>query len=83
MASKKPVKEIRMGCVKALVWENDTKVGTRHNVTCARIYKDDADQWQESTSFGRDDLPQLKQVIDEAWQWIFSSAKAEAKAEAA
>ena len=33
---------------------NQTERGVRHNVT--RIYKD-SDDWKESTSFGRDDLP--------------------------
>ena len=39
--SKKPVHEIRMGRIRAAVWENETKNGNVHNVTISRLYKDD------------------------------------------
>ena len=69
--TKKPVHEVRMGRVRAAVWENDTKSGTMHNVTLSRLYKDDDDKWADSTSFGRDDLPLLAKVADQAHSWIF------------
>ena len=68
--AKKPVEEIRQGRVKAVIWENETDSGIRHNVTVARIYKDGED-WKESTSFGRDDLPLLQEVLHEAWKWVY------------
>ena len=52
--SKKPVHELRMGRIRAAIWENETKNGTVHNVTVSRLYKDDNDKWSDSTSFGRD-----------------------------
>src|SRR5690606_22683302 len=52
----RPVHEVRLGRIKAAVWENQTQNGTRHNVTLSRLYKD-GDQWKDSASFGRDDLP--------------------------
>ena len=69
--SKKPVHEVRMGRVRAAVWENETKNGSMHNVTLSRLYKDDNDNWADSTSFGRDDLPLLAKVADQAHTWIF------------
>ncbi len=69
MSKTKPVHELRLGRVKAAVWENETQNGTRHNVTFARLYKDD-DGWKESTSFGRDDLLLLAKVADQAHTWI-------------
>jgi hypothetical protein len=75
-ASKKPVHEIRMGRIRAAVWENDTKNGTVHNVTVSRLYKDDNDKWSDSTSFGRDDLPVLGKVADKAHDWIFEQSGA-------
>ena len=36
----RPVHEIRMGRVRAAIWENDTSNGKRHNATLSRIYKD-------------------------------------------
>jgi len=70
-ASKnRPVHEIRLGRIKAAIWENETDNGVRHNVTVSRLYKD-GDQWKDSTSFGRDDLPLVAKVVDHAHSWIF------------
>ena len=54
--SSPPVHELRLGRIRAAIWENDTQNGTRHNVTLSRLYKD-GDNWRDTTSFGRDDLP--------------------------
>jgi len=74
MSKQKPVHEVRLGRIKAAVWENDTQNGTRHNVTFTRLYKD-GDQWKDSASFGRDDLPLLAKVADMAHTWIFAQAQ--------
>ena len=65
----RPVHEVRLGRIRAAVWENDTKNGTRHNVTLSRLYRD-GDDWKDSTSFGRDDLLLLAKVADQAHSWI-------------
>jgi hypothetical protein len=70
----KPVHEVRLGKVKAAIWANETEGGIiRHNVTFSRIYKDADNQWQTSSSFGRDELPLLGKVADLAHTWIFQS----------
>ncbi len=68
--ANKPVHEVRLGSIKAAIWANDTSMGTRYNVTLARLYKD-GDQWKSSDSFGRDDLPLVGKVADLAHTWIF------------
>lgn len=68
----KPVHEIRLGRIRAAIWENETQNGTRHNVTVSRLYKD-GDDWKDSTSFGRDDLPLVGKVCDRAHSWIFAN----------
>lgn len=73
MAKQKPAKEIRLGRIKATVWANETSNGTRHNVTVSRLYKD-GDDWKQSESFGRDDLPLVCKVLDLAHTWIFEQA---------
>ncbi len=73
-SATKPVHEIRMGRIKAAIWENETQNGTRHNVTCQRIYKDDSGEWKASDSFGREDLPLLAKVVDQAHTWIYQQA---------
>ena len=47
MSANPPVHEIRMGKVKACVWENQNDGKTYHNVTVVRLYKDD-DDWKPS-----------------------------------
>ncbi len=70
VTSKRPVHEVRMGRIKAAIWENSTQNGPRHNVSLTRIYRE-GDQWKDSTSFGRDDLPLVQKVADLAHSWIF------------
>ena len=68
----RPVHELRMGRIRAAIWANETQNGTRHNVTVSRIYKD-GDDWKDSTSFGRDDLPLVAKIADLAHSWIFGN----------
>src|SRR5262245_3388310 len=78
-AKSRPVHEIRMGRIRAAVWQNETENGTRHNVTISRLYKD-GDTWKDSTSFGRDDLPLVAKIADMAHSWIFEQANEKADA---
>jgi hypothetical protein len=73
MSKNKPVHELRMGRIRAAIWQNETEGGIRHNVTFTRLYKD-GDQWKDSTSFGRDDLPLLAKLADTAHTWLYQSA---------
>lgn len=66
---KRPVHEIRLGRIRAAIWENATEKGVRHNVTVSRLYKD-GEQWKDTTSFGRDDLLLVAKVADLAHTWI-------------
>ncbi len=70
MSKNKPVHEIRLGRVRAAIWQNETEAGVRHNVTFTRLYKD-GDQWKDSASFGRDDLPLLEKLADAAHTWLY------------
>lgn len=70
MPKQKPVHEIRLGRIRAAIWENNTQNGTMHSVTITRLYKDDSG-WKDSTSFGRDDLPLVAKVADLVHTWIF------------
>ncbi len=71
--AKRPVHEVRFGLIKALVWQNQTKVGERFNTTIVRIYKN-GDRWVESSHFGRDDLPLVAKAADLAHSWIYEQA---------
>ena len=69
----RPVHEIRIGRIRAAIWLNETENGARHNVTIFRLYKD-GDEWRDSASFGRDDLPLVAKVCDQCHTWIFEQA---------
>jgi hypothetical protein len=76
---KRPVHEIRLGRIRAAIWVNATENGVRHNVTLSRLYRDEQQgQWKDSTSFGRDDLPLVAKVADQAHLWIFQAQLAQA-----
>jgi hypothetical protein len=71
-AKVKPVHEIRLGRLVAAIWENHLDDGsTRMNVTVSRLYKPEGGQWQNSTSFGRDDLLLLGKLADQVHSWIY------------
>lgn len=71
--TQKPVQSFRLGNIKAAVWANKTGEGkTFYNVTFERSYKDEKGEWNESDSYGRDDLPLLAKVADQAHTWIFA-----------
>jgi hypothetical protein len=71
----RPVHEVRLGRVKAVVWANDGEHGVRYSVSVARVYKDKQDRWQTTESFGRDDLLVLAKVCDLAHTWISEATK--------
>ena len=74
VSKMRPVHEIRFSRIVAAIWENRTEQGEiRHNVTIRRIYRS-ADQWKETHSFGRDDLPVVAKVLDRCHTWIYEQA---------
>ena len=78
MANQKPASEVRIGSIKATIWQNQTDSGPRHNVTFERLYKD-GDKWKSTHSFGRDDLLLLAKVADAAHSRIFQLQQDEAQ----
>ena len=49
---KLPVKSLRLGRIKAAVWENESDQKKFFNVTFARVYRLGDGNWGQSTSFG-------------------------------
>ena len=64
-SNNKPVAELRIGDVKATIWENEVGGIPRHNVTFSRIYRD-GDQWKSTHSFGFKNLLTLAKLADQA-----------------
>lgn len=84
---QKPVHEIRLGLVRASIWENKSEYGVRFNVTLERLYSvkldDNRRQWKSTSSFGRDDLLVAAKVLDLAHTWIYSKPNDNADEQAA
>ena len=76
-----PAHEVRLGSIKAAIWQNETDTGVRYNVTFERLYKD-GEQWKSTDSFGRDDLLLLGKVADRAHSWIIEPDATDATAPA-
>ena len=54
--ANQPVNEIRIGRVKATIWQNGTDERPRTNVTFGRLYRG-GDTWKSTQSFGRERPP--------------------------
>ena len=73
----KAAAELRIGTVKATVWENEVGGITHHNATFSRIYPDGG-QWKTTQSFRFVNLLSVAKLADQAHTFI-----AERKAETA
>jgi len=69
----KPAHEIRLGSIRATIWQNQSEGGVRYNVSISRGYRDGT-TWKDTQSFGRDDLPRVIKCADLAYEWIFSNS---------
>jgi hypothetical protein len=72
-APSKPVKVFRIRGVSASVFQNqsssDGRDVTFYKVALQRTYKDGR-EFKHTTSFGRDDLPVARHVLQQAWEFI-------------
>lgn len=69
----RPIHEIRHGLITARIWRKKTRQGKRFSVTVVRLFRN-GDHWKHSTRFGREDIPLLRLVLDEAHTWIFQNS---------
>ena len=72
--STQPAHEIRLGRVRATIWANSSDEATWYSVVFTRLYKA-ADQWQDSGSFGRDDLLLVAKAADLAHSWVLQQTQ--------
>jgi hypothetical protein len=61
-AKQKPIHEIRLGRVRASVWENTGEKGSWRKVTFSKLYLGEDGQWRDTTSFAKGDLLLLAEV---------------------
>jgi hypothetical protein len=71
---RKPVHELRHGLIKVRIWRKTTRSGPRHTIGVTRLFRN-GDVWKESARFGRDDIPLIRLLLDEAHTWIYRHCK--------
>ena len=71
-----PIKTLRLGRIKAAVWENGSEERAFCNVTFSRTYMDEEKRFRDADSFGRDDLLVLAKLADQAHTFICERAAA-------
>jgi hypothetical protein len=77
MTKEKPIREIKMGSVRAAIWQNALENGrVMYSVTFSRLYKEDG-TWRDSTSFGRTELPLVARAAEMALDWIYAQPSGE------
>lgn len=69
-SSSGPIRTLRIGRLKAAVWENTSEDRTFYNVTFARTYMGEDKKLRDSDSFGRDDLLALSKLADQAHTYV-------------
>lgn len=69
-AGAAPLQTLRLGRIKAAIWENSSEERTFYNVRFTRTYLDDEKKFRDSDSFGRDDLLMLGKLADRVHTFI-------------
>jgi hypothetical protein len=65
-----PLQTLRLGRIKAAIWENSAEERTFYNVRFTRTYLDDEKKFRDSDSFSRDDLLMLSKLADRVHTFI-------------
>ncbi len=68
-----PIHEIRHGMIAVRIRQHSRNSTGRFTVSVVRIYRN-GDVYQESTRFGRDDIPLVRLLLDEAHLWILQKS---------
>ncbi len=77
-----PEKKFRAGAISATVWQNQAKSKTGEAVTYRTIslqrgYKDQNNQWQNTSSMRVNDLPRAALMLTKAYEYIVTGAQHE------
>ena len=65
-----PAKKFRIGYVTATVWKNDGVDRPFYSVDVTRSFKDDNDEWKNTSSLNQGDLLNAAKCLMRAEAWI-------------
>ena len=76
MAKNRPIHEMRLGSIRVTIWQNESNDGSAwYRASITRRYKN-GNEWADTTSFSRDDLPVVGQAAAMAYAWIWEQEAA-------
>ena len=81
-ATNLPEKKFSTGGVVATVWNNEGKSRegqqtSYHTVSFQRVYRDEAGQWQSTSSLRVNDLPKASLVLEKAYEYLVMKEQAQ------
>jgi hypothetical protein len=80
---QKPLKQFRLGALSVAVWERRNDKGdVWFTATPQRAYKNQAEEWDYTTSFDANDLPVVAALMNQAFSFIVATEAAHAAAKA-
>lgn len=68
--SNKPTDTIRDGSMKAVIWGNPTKNGTRYSVELVRSYKDEAGKWHDTSYLSNGEMLRGARLLSLAYDRV-------------
>jgi hypothetical protein len=69
-AKNRPVHTVRVGPCKVPIWPKTTKNGVMYNAVPARIYRNEAGEWEETHSLSGSEILLMKEALHRAYDWI-------------
>jgi len=74
MNAKRPAHEIRLGAVRAIIWQTSPHEEPNYRISISRIARP-GEQPRRADEFDADDLPLVAEVVDLAHLWICEQAE--------
>lgn len=75
-----PAHKLRDGCLQVCIWRNTSTEGkTYYSIEPQRSYRNGDDTWRETNSLNQDDLLPMAELLREAYAWIKTQKRADAK----
>jgi hypothetical protein len=75
-----PAIKFRDGCLQVVVWRNTSTEGkSYYTANPTRSYRQGDETWKETDSLGQDDLLAMAELLREAYVWIKTQKRADAK----
>jgi hypothetical protein len=76
-----PAMKLRDGTLQVLIWRNTSTEGkTYYSTTPQRSYKGGDDTWRNTDSLNADDALPMVELLREAYAWVKTQKRADAKA---